>query len=67
METSIEGKIYYNGTFEQCCIGIDDGKIVEIKKILKGDNHYDFGNKLILPAGVDCHVHFRDQIGRAHV
>ena len=60
MDASIEGKIYINGSFEQGCMGINNGKITEIKKILKADNHFDFGNKLILPAGIDMHVHFRD-------
>jgi dihydroorotase len=60
MDLSIEGKAYINGTFENCCIGIDKGKIASVKKILKADEHIDFGNKLILPAGVDIHVHFRD-------
>jgi len=60
MDLVVEGKAYINGTFENCCIGIDDGKISEIKKTLKGNNHLDFGNKLILPAAVDAHVHFRD-------
>lgn len=60
MDLSVEGKIYINGAFENACIGIENGKIIEIKKILKSDNHFDFGNKLILPAGVDAHVHFRD-------
>lgn len=60
MDVSIEGKIYIEGSFEQCCIGIKDGKISEIKKILKGDEHFDYGKKIILPAGIDIHVHFRD-------
>jgi dihydroorotase len=60
MDLTVEGKIFVNGAFEQCCLGIKNGKIVEIKKILKGDEHLDFGKKLILPAGVDVHVHFRD-------
>jgi len=60
MDLSVEGKAYINGTFEDCCIGIDNGKIVAVKKILKADDHIDFGKKLILPAGVDMHVHFRD-------
>jgi dihydroorotase len=60
MDLTLEGKAYINGAFEQCCIGIDNGKIKEIKKILKGDEHLNFANKLILPAGVDVHVHFRD-------
>ena len=60
MDLVIEGKAFINNVFEQCCIGIENGKIIEIKKILKCDNKLDFGNKLILPAGVDIHVHFRD-------
>jgi len=60
MDLTIEGKAYVNGSFENCCIGISQGKIIAIKKILKADEHLDFGNKLILPAGIDLHVHFRD-------
>lgn len=60
MDLVIEGKAYINGTFEDCCIGISDGKIKEIKKTLKGDTHIGYSKKLILPAGVDAHVHFRD-------
>jgi dihydroorotase len=60
MDLTIEGKLYYNGTFEQGCLGIEQGKIVAIKKILKTDNHINVGNNLILPAGIDLHVHFRD-------
>ena len=60
MDLVIEGKAYINGSFENCCIGISNGKICEIKKILKADTNLDFGNKLVLPAGVDLHVHFRD-------
>jgi dihydroorotase len=60
MDLTIEGKLYYNGTFEQGCLGIEHGKIVAIKKSLKTDNHINVGNNLILPAGIDLHVHFRD-------
>jgi dihydroorotase len=60
MDLTIEGKAFVNGGFSNCYIGIKDGKIHQIKKSLKGDEHIDFGNKLILPAGVDIHVHFRD-------
>ena len=59
MNLMIEGKAYVNGSFNDCCIGIKDGKISDIKKILKGVEHIDFGNKLIIPAGIDLHVHFR--------
>jgi dihydroorotase len=60
MDLTIEGKAFIKGNFDKCCIGIKDGKIHQIKKILKSDKHLNFGNKLILPAGVDIHVHFRD-------
>ncbi len=60
MDRTIEGKVYIKGSFEPCCIGIKQGKISAIKKILKDDQHIDFGKRLILPAGIDLHVHFRE-------
>ncbi len=60
MDLTLEGKLFYNGAIEQGCLGIDQGKIVAIKKILRGDSHIDVGTGLILPAGIDLHVHFRD-------
>jgi len=60
MDLTIEGKAFINGVFDDCCIGIKDGKISAIKKVLKADTHFNFGKKLIIPAGVDIHVHFRD-------
>jgi dihydroorotase len=60
MDLIVEGRVFFNGVFQNCCIGIKDGKISAIKKIIKDSEHINFGNKLILPAGVDIHVHFRD-------
>jgi dihydroorotase len=60
MEVVIEGNAYINGEITKCCIGVEEGKIKTIKKILYGDKHFDFGEKLILPGGIDSHVHFRD-------
>ena len=60
MDLTVEGKAFVNGSFNNCCIGVKDGKISDIKKILKGDEHFGFGNRLIIPAGLDIHVHFRD-------
>ncbi|MDH7509335.1 MAG: dihydroorotase [Methanomassiliicoccales archaeon] len=60
MEIVVEGRAFYQGTLVDCCIGIEGGKIVSIKKILKGEKHYNYSNKLILPAAIDAHVHFRD-------
>jgi dihydroorotase len=61
----VEGRVFFRGSFQECCIGIENGKIAKIKKILKGDEHYNFGNNYILPAGIDIHVHFREP-GRTH-
>lgn len=60
METVIEGKVLYKGNFIECCLGIDEGRIVSIKKILKGDKRITYSGKVILPGAVDVHVHFRD-------
>ena len=60
MDLTIEGKLYHKGAFEQGCLGIEKGKIVAIKKSLKTDHHINVGSNLILPAGIDLHVHFRD-------
>jgi dihydroorotase len=60
MDLVIEGNAFISGEIRKCCIGILDGKIRSIKKILQGDKNLDFGDKLILPAAIDAHVHFRD-------
>ena len=60
LDLVVEGNAYLDGKLNKCCIGIENGKIAAIKKILKGEQHLDFGDKLILPAGIDAHVHFRD-------
>lgn len=65
LDLVVEGNGYINGKLTQCCIGIKDGKIEKIKKVLCGDEHLDFGYKIILPAGIDSHVHFRDP-GQTH-
>jgi len=56
----IEGKAFIGQDFQTCCIGIDNGKITAIKKIAEGDKRITCSHQLILPAAVDCHVHFRD-------
>ncbi len=59
-ELVVKGKVFFRGSFEDCCICIDNGKITQIKKISYGDKTLDFKNKIILPSGVDIHVHFRE-------
>lgn len=61
MDAVVKGKALLGSGLTDCCIGIDDGKIVRIAKIIeRADERYDFSGRLILPAGVDLHVHFRD-------
>jgi len=55
-----EGKSWISGQgLVHTCIGVEDGKIAEVKKILKGDKHTKFEG-IILPSAFDMHVHFRD-------
>lgn len=61
----VEGKCFLDERLERCCIGIEDGKIVEIKKVLKGDDHFDYGSNIVLPGCIDAHVHFREP-GKIH-
>lgn len=60
MELVVEGRAFVKGKLGTWSIGIEDGKIKEIARTLKGDEHIDYGNMLILPAAIDPHVHFRD-------
>jgi len=60
IEKVIEGKAYVNGTIRECCIGIDGGRISSIKKILEGEEKIRVKKGIILPAGIDMHVHFRE-------
>ncbi len=56
----VEGKLFYQGRLQKACVGIEDGRIVSVRKVLRGDEHFDFGDRLVLPGAVDPHVHFRD-------
>lgn len=60
MELVIEGRYYHRGELKQGCIGIENGRIVDIQKVLYGDTHLDVGSRIILPGGIDPHVHFRE-------
>ena len=52
----LEGKIFYKGSFIEAGIEIDNGRIKRIGKLVKGKKVQG----IILPAGIDVHVHFRD-------
>ncbi len=56
----IEGRGYYRGELQHLCLGVEDGVVTTIKKTLRAEERYDFGNKVLLPGGIDVHVHFRE-------
>lgn len=53
-------RVPFGNEIVTCSIGIDEGKIKRIAKILKGEQAYDARNMLTLPGIIDSHVHFRD-------
>ncbi|MBM4249013.1 MAG: amidohydrolase family protein [Euryarchaeota archaeon] len=60
MELVVEGNVFFEGRPRKLALGIEDGAIVAVKKVIKGVRTVDFGDKLVLPGAVDVHVHFRD-------
>src|SRR5881296_4140567 len=56
----VEGRAVRHGRIEPAAIGIEGGTIVAIRKQLRGDPVYRYSDALILPGGVDVHVHFRE-------
>jgi len=59
-EYIIEGKIFVNGSFQSCCFGVEDESITAVKKVLTAAPIKRFPKQVILPTGIDMHVHFRD-------
>ncbi|MCI4349521.1 MAG: amidohydrolase family protein [Thermoplasmata archaeon] len=60
----LAGRAWWEGAVRPIEIGIDeDGRISRIARNVKGESRRDVGEKLILPAAVDLHVHFRDPGG----
>ena len=60
MDVVIEGRAWFNGRLEQCCVGIKDGRIAAVKRTLDGEKVYRYDDKIILPGAIDPHVHLRD-------
>lgn len=61
----VQGRLYINDELMYVALGISDGKIAEIKKVLTGDRVIDYGDRIILPGAIDPHVHLRDP-GECH-
>jgi dihydroorotase len=60
MELVVEGRAFVKGKLSNWSIGIEDGKIVELGKSLRGEERLDCRHMLVLPAAIDPHVHLRD-------
>ena len=54
------GRALYRGALEPLDVGVEDGRIVAIRKILPGEEVLDLGEAILLSGCVDLHVHFRD-------
>ncbi len=52
----IRGKIFYRGEFVEAGIEVENGRIKRIGKLVEGKEV----KGIILPAGIDVHVHLRD-------
>lgn len=56
----LKGRAFFRGRLEDLSVGIEDGRIVAIKKLLRGEREVDYGDALLLPGGIDLHVHLRE-------
>ena len=52
----ISGNFFYRGRIIDCAVEIEDGLIVDISKTKRGKRL----KGIVMPAGIDVHVHFRD-------
>ncbi|MBQ2762283.1 MAG: dihydroorotase family protein, partial [Candidatus Methanomethylophilaceae archaeon] len=61
MDLVLEGRFFIDGELKQTAVGIEDGKIVTVGKIVRGgDERIDLGSRIAFPGFIDPHVHFRD-------
>lgn len=66
-DVSVSGRIYQKGKLVPGVLHIDSnlGVIAKVAKTTTLGTHHDFGDAMILPGGIDVHVHFRDP-GHTH-
>lgn len=62
MDLILEARAFHNGSLSDVEIGIDEssGTITAVKRNLTGATRRRHRGLLLLPSGVDWHVHFRD-------
>lgn len=54
------GLLVVDGRLEQGAVAVEGGRIAAVGTDLQGRHVTDFEDRLILPGGIDPHVHFRD-------
>lgn len=64
--TVLSGRAWVGGRLQPVDIGIgEDGRIVSVGRHRDGGRRHDVGERVVLPAATDLHVHFRDPPGSA--
>lgn len=57
----LAGRSWVGDRLQATELGLDEeGRIVRVGRALRGGRRRDLGEAVLLPAGVDLHVHFRD-------
>ncbi|MCI0496985.1 MAG: dihydroorotase family protein, partial [Thermoplasmata archaeon] len=59
------GRLFFGGELTSGAIEVMDGRIVRVRKVTDAERVVDLGDAIVLPGGIDMHVHFRDP-GRTH-
>ncbi len=66
LRTILAGRAYLGGRLQPVEIAIDeDGRIRSVGKVRTGAPRHDVGDRVILPAATDLHVHLREPGGPA--
>ncbi|MGD1059840.1 MAG: dihydroorotase [Methanomassiliicoccales archaeon] len=61
MDLVIGGRAYLKGKLQPVDIAIEGGKIIEVKKSIRGgEDRIDYGDSIVLPSAIDVHTHMRD-------
>jgi dihydroorotase len=53
-------KVLFGNDIVSCSIGVEEGRIARIAKLVEGEERFDARGLLALPGIIDSHVHFRD-------
>ncbi|MCD6461924.1 MAG: amidohydrolase family protein [Thermoplasmata archaeon] len=61
MDLVVEARVFFNGQLIDACVGIEEGRIAAVKKTIKGgEKRIERPGSILLPGGVDTHVHMRE-------